>query len=487
MVKRFIINSFASLGLVFFICLVGCQGLSKNSEFQDDFRILHEQMLCGYANLNYQTQFRGINLENLYENHLRRLSSAKSQSEARHIIENYLAAFQDGHLVIVEQAASELSDGPVLLHTDDAEQALSKLNFFKGETTFRIRYDSIIGFQELTFEENPFPTIILDSFKIKIGIVRIEFFTIEWYSEIAQIIWKDHQNSFEGACKTDCQEELFLKIETELLYKLIEVITSLKSNGVDAIAIDISGNGGGTEWAYVVARLFTKQNLVGNPYYFVRHPHWKEIFRNDLELIESDLFNPYLNCDLRSELSVLRELAKIEYDLLPSDCTKRLDGGKKVKSKNYVRHPYLPNFPEAITENNDFKNSKSKEILNTSRFIPYEFGYYEGPLYVIQDRYTASAAEGFASLLQSNLVAKIVGERSYGVGCGYTNGGIEVHLASMDIAVRIPDCIRETRLGQNEIEGIVPDINIDLEGKTSFEKGKLIHQKITKDLIKEEK
>ncbi|MGQ0560734.1 MAG: S41 family peptidase, partial [Gemmatimonadota bacterium] len=48
---------------------------------------------------------------------------------------------------------------------------------------------------------------------------------------------------------------------------------------------------------------------------------------------------------------------------------------------------------------------------------------YDGKLYIMVDENTASASELFAAVLQDNRAATIIGTKTVGVGCGYTNGG----------------------------------------------------------------
>jgi hypothetical protein len=61
-------------------------------------------------------------------------------------------------------------------------------------------------------------------------------------------------------------------------------------------------------------------------------------------------------------------------------------------------------------------------------------------------------------LLQYNDAATIVGEKSYGAGCGYTNGGIDLYLENVRLRVRMSDCVRVRADGENELAGIDPEI-----------------------------
>lgn len=81
----------------------------------------------------------------------------------------------------------------------------------------------------------------------------------------------------------------------------------------------------------------------------------------------------------------------------------------------------------------------------------------QAPVFVLVNRLTASASELLAAVLQDNHAATVVGERTLGAGCGYTNGGIPLRLAHSGLKVAVPDCARFRLDGRDETEGVVPD------------------------------
>ena len=97
---------------------------------------------------------------------------------------------------------------------------------------------------------------------------------------------------------------------------------------------------------------------------------------------------------------------------------------------------------------------------------------WRGPLAVLMDHDTASAAELFAALLRDNDAAALIGEKTHGSGCGYTNGGIQAVLEHSRLEVWLPDCVRHRRGGGNERAGIAPDLPVSwVRGETARERG----------------
>jgi hypothetical protein len=62
-----------------------------------------------------------------------------------------------------------------------------------------------------------------------------------------------------------------------------------------------------------------------------------------------------------------------------------------------------------------------------------------------------------------------MGSRTAGSGCGYTNGGIRTELPHSKLEVKMPDCVRYTARGLNEIEGIQPDVEVTITSDNSGE------------------
>ena len=84
-------------------------------------------------------------------------------------------------------------------------------------------------------------------------------------------------------------------------------------------------------------------------------------------------------------------------------------------------------------------------------------GLWSGPLFVLADHASASATEALVAMLKDNGAATVLGERTYGAGCGYTDGGLPLTLPNSRLEVWMPDCARYRIDGTNEIEGIEPD------------------------------
>src|SRR2546430_1310196 len=87
---------------------------------------------------------------------------------------------------------------------------------------------------------------------------------------------------------------------------------------------------------------------------------------------------------------------------------------------------------------------------------------WHGPLIVLVDGGTGSAAEQFAAVLEDNHAAIIIGAPTAGAGCGHTNGGTPTTLKNSGGILELPDCARLRADGSNEVMGIQPDVLVGL-------------------------
>lgn len=99
-------------------------------------------------------------------------------------------------------------------------------------------------------------------------------------------------------------------------------------------------------------------------------------------------------------------------------------------------------------------------IFQPARF-DYPEGRWGGPLIVLIDTGTGSAAAQFAAVLQDNRAGVLVGAPANG-GCGHTDGGTPTTLKNSGGILELPDCARIRADGTNEVMGIQPDILVGL-------------------------
>jgi len=104
-------------------------------------------------------------------------------------------------------------------------------------------------------------------------------------------------------------------------------------------------------------------------------------------------------------------------------------------------------------------------------FTPAKFKYspgvWSGPLIVLVNGNTGSAAEEFTAVLQDNDAAVVMGAPTACAGCGHTDGGTPTTLHNSGGVLVIPDCAHFRADGSNEVMGIQPDVLVGLRSQDS--------------------
>jgi hypothetical protein len=295
----------------------------------------------------------------------------------------------------------------------------------------------------------------------RVGVVRIPAFDQRRYRSACVRAWERTRGALAGPCDEDCVNR-FVHVEApnQLLAELAALARALAE--VDLLVVDLSGNGGGAGWADPAARVMTPKPLECPRLAFVRHPHWSTRLREALGAVEADLqaeWSPAERAALTEAQARLRLLvAEAE---APCDLSGIWDGAAPACS-NLVESPHTACGVFATPPEGDFAGARSRTELFHGNDYAYTPGAYAGRLAVLVDRRTASASEHFAAMLADSGAATLVGERTHGSGCGYTNGGIPAVLAHSGLRIDMPDCQRLRGDGSNELAGVMPEVTLDL-------------------------
>lgn len=447
------------------LCCLACAGTTERAAWIDDFEKLKSHMAVAYANLEWTVERRELDLQTLNAQTLEALQDASSQRGARRAIERFLASFGDPHLRAERMQrpapprTGASNDETLLDPALSGDDAVDALGFRNGNLGFRLDLGSLPGFAPLPRADgNPFAAGVLTvAGGRRVGCLRIAEFGPDRYPEMGRRVWEDFRGQLQSPCGWRCQDEFWHAVSQALLEALAERVYDLRAANIDALLIDVTRNGGGTDWAGIAPRMLTAIPLECPPSGFIKHPHTTRRLEVRLERLDQVLQDPGLDAttrDLvftgRQQLANLLQEGRAPCDRMPLWAGQRIDCSQIVRTSGCGLFAYLPPTRTPHPE--------AGEILYTPLEWTYSEGVWDGPLLVLVDRHTASAAEQFVTLLQANGAALILGERTLGAGCGYTYGGVPIFLPHVQLLVRMPDCIRYRGDGENELAGIEPDI-----------------------------
>lgn len=439
-----------------------------------DFAQTREAIAAGYANLDWKVTTGEVDPYQLAVTTDSAIRAAGSDRAARKALQRFVEAFEDGHLhlrrphpvleAIEERLRRGFSDDPITSALDPAD-ACRRLGL--GSTDTPPLLAAAPGYVPLPADTNAFQAGLLPlGTGDRVGVVRIDLFSAEVYGPACERVWPAFRTTLaaDEPCDAACEERLYAAVDRRMTLELGARVQELENAGARAIVIDLTGNGGGRNWVDDAARIVTRRTLRSPRISFVRHPHWVPVLERDLALVEHDLARADLDSLRRSLLTEARARFALAVEEARTPCDVRTifevpdaePGCRNVGSAElYATGAYGWLAPGAVA------GLASAEAL----FRPGTEGPARGvgtaPLVVLVDRETASASEYFASMLRDNDAARIVGARTYGAGCGYTNGGIPTTLDNSGLRLSMPDCLRLRADGTNEVAGVAPDVAVD--------------------------
>jgi hypothetical protein len=308
-----------------------------------------------------------------------------------------------------------------------------------------------------------FPAVILPlEGGRKVAILRVANFGHEHFGPSCERAWSTYRAILAEPCAGDCVSRLEAAVMREAGERAAHLARDLQRRGADAVVVDITGNGGGSEMADAMARALTATPLHLASGGFIRHALHVNYLGEMRDAIASD------RARATPSQRVLIAHAEARLDSLRAEAQQACDrdmvwDGRQPACSSVVLAPPLASYLPPGT----LDGLENGWVIWPASWHGATEGIYTGPLLILQDHRSASASEEFAARLRDNNAATIVGSRSYGAGCGYSNGGTSLKLRALGLLVRAPDCQRLRMDGTNEAAGITPDVDAGWTGKDS--------------------
>lgn len=438
-----------------------------------DFHALEDSLARGYANLEWQVSQGEVDPVALHRRTDSLLRRAKSDGDARAALTAFGAAFHDGHLRVDAPPSALLTllrsvsrrDGAAPPSVSfGATKACKALGYSsEGGTSPLARHDA---YRVVGADDAPFRTGIITTDVGTIGVMRIGSFGVDRFIALCEHEWPAAAaRDSAGVCGSVCEDALARGVSNALLAEVRAAIGRVQDAGATALVVDLVGNGGGTNWVAAAARQFTAQPLRGHFVGMIRHPHHERQFvarRNALTRARDSV--PLTDTLWRAQLAVGIARTDSLLAMTRRPCDRRAlwtTGVGGVTCSQLTSGSYTSGVVEYLAP--AFHTRPGAAALFGPADFQYTEGVWRGPLFVLVDGRTASASEEFAALLKDEGGATVVGRRTYGAGCGYTNGGIGFTLPHAQMRVRMPDCARIRRNGRNEVSGIEVDVPASID------------------------
>jgi hypothetical protein len=429
-----------------------------------------------YANLEWLEQERQIDADALFRRAEAALQRSSSEAEARAILDRLFQRFGDGHVAIRWPSRAAPSPAPSGSPAPAARPA-DAAAFCKARGYYRPNRASPLAALPgyIPLPEGAFPAGLANVGGVRAGIVRIDYFDVHadaWACEAALgAIGMPIDRPCDEACDNRLLTEAYIRSSAALEARL----RALRTAGAEALVVDIGGNGGGSEWAEVAARMLTAKPLRSARLKVMRGPHWQRI-----------------SADLGERLRGFAAKARGAERARLLDWAAQADAVAREAATPCVAKACDRLVPAGYATG--FLASSAAGALRDQpwgvwAFSPaqhlYHDGVWDGPLVVLTDNETWSAAEQFAALLQDNRAAVLIGGRTGGAGCGHSWGGTPTVLDNSKAVLDLPDCVRLRADGSNEVRGVLPDIAVPIRANDGADfKARLIAERLAEAIAR---
>lgn len=423
---------------------------ATRAEWLEDFHFVLGEIAVHYANLDFAIRDRKVDLTALRKRAEDGIRAASTDRESQIAIDQFMAAFGDGH-ANVQWPSTPRPAMPKTALCDRLGYATREIG--------GIDFGRLPEYTAIADDDTPdIPAGVLHLDKNVIaGVIRIREFTESLHPALCLAALHDLKLADDATCEGDCRHDVNRAVTDRLTAALERRISTLTKTGAKAVIVDLTGNGGGSDWVDPAARVLAAKPLTAPRLGFIRHAHWVRDLTDRQADVTADVQKSSTDPQLLTAAARLRaalgEAAKpCDRSTLFADVSTTPACSLVVSDAIYATG-VLP-----YAKPGSLNRYESKGVL----FHPSLYAYHESanqlPLVVLVDGGTASAAEYFTAMMQDNHAATIVGLPTRGAGCGHTNGGIDAMLPHSAGKLSLPDCVRLRADGTNEVAGIAPDV-----------------------------
>ncbi|MFZ6741651.1 S41 family peptidase [Undibacterium sp. JH2W] len=441
--------------------------------WQADYVFLKQQLQKQYANLAWFATPQGkVNLPQLDLYTQKALALAGSDEQARAVLRNFIDAFHDGHLRLAARQDGTAKPGtdnePATVAIDNMsmENACAAIGVGStGRVQFSLPVESLPGFS--LFSDGvaqAFRAGIMTTEKGgKLGILRIPRFREIENPGLCSYAW----NTLVAAKQPVNVRKLKSAMADAWFDVLASHLARMKTAGVQALIVDVGGNGGGNDFGDWTARLLTAAPVRSAPLLMaagpIAHAYLEEELRG-MRKVHDDA--AYAKTTQRAGMqAAMATFEKAQADMSTRSCDLswvwqeqrpwQAEGCSNLGRVGFASGPYayLPVTPETET---DYVG----HMYWPANVDKYR-GSWTGLVYVLTDRGVGSAAEAFVAIMKDNGVAKTIGTITGGSGCGNMQAIRPITLPHSKLSFQAPDCVRLRKDGSDEVMANIPDIPLE--------------------------
>lgn len=433
--------------------------------WQADYAYLKQTLQRNYANLAWMGSPQGgVDLPALDRQTQRALAGAENDAQAERAIRDFVAGFHDGHfsfLTPLQTGVAAAEPAEVDLASADAASGCAALGAdVDGRMGFSLPFESLPGFKLLSDGlDQPLRTGLFTTAQgRRVGLLRLVKFRATAYPGLCHSAWQKLRSE-------DSADDMQVGLMDALVDAIANTLRGFAAAKVDLVLVDVGNNSGGNDSGDVLTRLFTDRPIHSAALLVSQSKDGQSYLDEQLQRLTDALQhhapNPASYRLLQQSIAVFehsrRTIAEDKCDLSwtwseqrdwrTMPCRRLVAAGSSGGPLDYLPANAIADMTIA-------------HRLNWAQDVRDDWGAWSGPVYVLIDGKTYSSAEMFAARMRDNGVARTVGVRTGGDGCGFMDDPEPTVLPHSKLRLRMPNCVRLRADGSDEVAGIVPDLPV---------------------------
>jgi hypothetical protein len=453
-----------------------------------DYTLLKAELEKSYSHLAwFASPQSGVNIPALDRRTQAALDSAQTDAEARLAIRDFVTSFHDGHfseLPAVESNSAAAGAEPArrdLTH-DDPISGCAALGYAdRSQVAFSLPFESLPGFAlQSDGVTSAFRAGVIGTDGKRIGIIRIKNFSMRQYPSECARAWKANP-------KVKKSDSAFDDLVTDAWFEsLSRRLAKFRADKVDLLIVDVGSNSGGNDSGDWAPRLFTSKPVQSARLFMAAAPVGATYLDEQIGEVRKALLTDSSKSLRAAGQRALDSLTSHKAELAerhcpmswawseqrsfdPTACSRLVDVG-------------FASGPLASLASNSYRDRRAAAKIYWPATVHSWQGSWNGTVYVLTNATAYSAAEMFSAVMKDNGIAKTVGTRTGGDGCGFMEDTDPVVLPHSQLRFRIPNCVRLRKDGSDEVAGIPPDLPINaLEHESPRARAARLLQTVVRD------
>jgi hypothetical protein len=218
----------------------------------DDLAQMRAAIAANYANLEWAVFDRGADLDDYFDRARKRIEKAQDDGSARAAFDGLIRRLGDGHVEI------EWPNLPSPPRAGAASDICADAGFDSVKSALPLAAQAQ-GYAPLS--AGTFPAGVIATGGHRVGILKIGIFSPQGTPSLCRDAMAALAIAPGAPCADDCMDRIGKWADARMTQDFIAQIEALQRAGIDTLLIDVTGNGGGSEWAEAAARMVTGVRL----------------------------------------------------------------------------------------------------------------------------------------------------------------------------------------------------------------------------------